>query len=83
MIRAKTKDLFDDHSTLTERQKNNSTANTVEIEHCAIKLHSKPKRLVFELTNACHLRCKMCGRNDAHFILTRFENSSFCLPFHD
>ena len=36
-------------------------------------LKSKPQRLVLELTNACNLRCIMCGRDEANFSLTTFD----------
>ncbi|MDR2755891.1 MAG: radical SAM protein [Planctomycetaceae bacterium] len=72
-IRAKTKDLFDFNVQLTERQKDNSVFNSNEIERVTIYLKSYPKRLVFELTNVCNLRCRMCGRNDANFATTIFN----------
>ncbi|MDR2440615.1 MAG: radical SAM protein [Planctomycetaceae bacterium] len=72
-IRAKTKDLFDFNVQLTEQQYKNSVSNSEEIEHGVIYLKSCPKRLVFELTNVCNLRCKMCGRNDADFSATIFN----------
>ncbi|MDR2706517.1 MAG: radical SAM protein [Planctomycetaceae bacterium] len=72
-IRSKTKDLFDFNVKLTERQFGNSITNSKEIESNAIYLNSYPKRFVFELTNACNLRCRMCGRNDADFALTTFN----------
>jgi radical SAM protein with 4Fe4S-binding SPASM domain len=72
-IRAKTKDLFDFNVKLTEQQYENSSTNSSEIERGAVCLQSYPKRLVFELTNACNLRCRMCGRNDANFVKTIFD----------
>ncbi len=66
-IRAKTKELFDYHACLTDLQEKNSALNSMEMENETTVLQSCPKRLVFELTNACNLRCKMCGRNDADF----------------
>ncbi|MDR0704547.1 MAG: radical SAM protein [Planctomycetaceae bacterium] len=72
-IRAKTKDLFDFNVKLTEQQYENSSVNSNEIERGVIYLQSYPKRLVFELTNACNLRCRMCGRNDADFVKTTFD----------
>ena len=72
-ILAKTKDLFDYNVRLTESQGHNSAVNNTELEKSATFLDSSPKRLVFELTNACNLRCRMCGRNDADFQLTTFQ----------
>lgn len=74
-IRAKTKDLFDFHVKLTEKQTANSLLNSNEMNCGKTQLQSCPRRIVFELTNACNLRCKMCGRNDADFILTSFKNA--------
>jgi radical SAM protein with 4Fe4S-binding SPASM domain len=73
VMRAKTKTLFDFNVKLTEKQHENSITNTKEIEQKACYLNSCPKRLVFELTNACNLCCRMCGRNDADFSTTIFD----------
>ena len=72
-IRAKTAGLFDFNVKLTESQSQNTALNNTELEKKATFLHSRPKRLVFELTNACNLNCRMCGRNDADFQLTTFN----------
>ena len=72
-ILAKTKDLFDYNVRLTESQAYNSAVNNTELEKSATFLDSSPKRLIFELTNACNMRCRMCGRNDADFQLTTFQ----------
>ena len=66
ILRAKTKLLFQG-KTLTGLQKNNSDLNIKEIDNKKIILSSFPRRLVFELTNACNLNCIMCGRNAAKF----------------
>ena len=71
-IRAKTKYLFDGFP-LTEKQEKNSKLNIEEGEKQSARLTSAPRRLVFELTNACNLRCMMCGRNNADFMPTMFS----------
>lgn len=40
-------------------------------------MESYPRRLVFELTNACNLNCVMCGRNAADFKMTSFDMDVF------
>lgn len=72
VIRAKTKLLFEGKP-LTEQQKQNTDTNLVEIDKAATILNSKPRRLVFELTNACNLNCIMCGRNATDFKLSVFD----------
>lgn len=76
ILRAKTKNLFNGKK-LTERQKLNSALNIREIETGACVLKSYPRRLVFELTNACNLNCVMCGRNAAKFKPTVFDMDIF------
>jgi len=66
VIRAKTKMLFEGKP-LTEKQKKNTELNLNEIRENKTILESYPRRLVFELTNACNLNCIMCGRNAADF----------------
>ena len=66
ILRAKTIDLFR-HEGLTDLQKENSGTNLSEIKDNAFKLHSYPRRLVLELTNACNLNCIMCGRDEENF----------------
>ncbi len=46
---------------LTPEQRINSQANIKDINQKNFCLHSKPRRLVLELTNACNYQCKMCG----------------------
>lgn len=76
IIRAKRKELFAGRD-LTERQKQNTAKNLEEIEQKATILQSYPRRLVFELTNACNLNCVMCGRNAASFKPTVFPMDVF------
>ena len=76
IIRAKTKNLFSGKE-LTPRQQANSQLNMEELENGATILKSYPRRLVFELTNACNLNCVMCGRNAANFKPTVFDMNVF------
>lgn len=77
VLRAKTKLLFQGKP-LTEQQRTNSERNLSEIDAHQTILQSLPRRLVFELTNACNLNCKMCGRNATDFKLTMFDMHWFC-----
>lgn len=72
ILRAKTLDLRQTVE-LTPQRKANSALNEKEAISQQTVLDSKPRRLVFELTNACNLRCKMCGRNSATFKPTVFN----------
>jgi radical SAM protein with 4Fe4S-binding SPASM domain len=72
IIRAKTKTLFEGKA-LTSKQQENSNMNLYEIGSGQTVLDSKPRRLVFELTNVCNLNCVMCGRNAADFTPTMFR----------
>ncbi len=76
IIRAKTKTLFSGKK-LTQRQQANTDINIAELEQGKQILQSYPRRLVFELTNACNLNCVMCGRNAADFKPTRFDMEVF------
>lgn len=76
IVRAKTKNLFSGKE-LTLRQQNNSEKNIMELETGKTILESYPRRLVFELTNACNLNCVMCGRNAADFKPTVFDMDVF------
>ncbi len=76
IIRAKTKNLFSGKP-LTEKQQENSNLNMKELEAGETVLQSYPRRLVFELTNACNLNCIMCGRNAADFKQTVFDMEVF------
>lgn len=76
ILRAKTKTLFSGKE-LTDKQKQNSELNIKELEEGKTVLQSYPRRLVFELTNACNLNCIMCGRNAANFKPTSFDMDVF------
>ena len=76
VIRAKTKNLFIGKQ-LTLQQEQNSNMNITELEEGKTVLKSYPRRLVFELTNACNLNCIMCGRNAAEFKPTVFDMDVF------
>lgn len=76
ILRAKTKNLFSGKE-LTVQQQNNSNKNVEELENGKTILESYPRRLVFELTNACNLNCIMCGRNAADFKPTVFDMDVF------
>ena len=76
ILRAKTKNLFSGKE-LTIKQQNNSNKNIEELESKKTILESYPRRLVFELTNACNLNCIMCGRNAADFKPTVFDMEVF------
>lgn len=71
-LRAKTKGLLQ-VGELTEFQKENTILNQKEMDDNALVLSSYPQRLVLELTNACNLKCIMCGRDEANFSLTTFD----------
>lgn len=76
ILRAKTKNLFSGKE-LTHQQQINSQKNIEELEAGKTILESYPRRLVFELTNACNLNCVMCGRNAADFKPTLFDMDIF------
>ncbi|MCI9123148.1 MAG: radical SAM protein [Eubacterium sp.] len=76
ILRAKTKTLFSGKE-LTDRQKANTEINVQEMDKQQAILQSYPRRLVFELTNACNLNCVMCGRNAADFKTTMFDMDVF------
>ncbi len=76
IIRAKRKELFKGKP-LSQKQQENTEKNLREIEAGAQVLESYPRRLVFELTNACNLNCVMCGRNAADFKMTSFDMDVF------
>lgn len=76
ILRAKTKNLFEGKE-LTLKQQTNSDLNIRELERGETVLKSYPRRLVFELTNACNLNCVMCGRNAANFKPTVFDMGVF------
>ena len=71
-LRAKTLDLRLTRP-LTPVRQANSLKNQEEALSGTQVLESMPRRLVLELTNACNLNCKMCGRNSADFKPTWFQ----------
>lgn len=72
ILRAKTKELLQTRE-LTQKQIENTKLNQQEMDNCSTILKSYPQRLVLELTNACNLRCIMCGRDEAEFKPTVFK----------
>lgn len=76
IVRAKTKTLFEGEK-LTDKQQKNTDTNIFEIDNKITVLKSMPRRLVFELTNACNLNCIMCGRNATDFKPTMFNMDWF------
>ena len=72
LLRAKTTGLLQ-VGKITEKQQKNTELNQKEMAEGKCILESKPQRLVLELTNACNLRCIMCGRDEANFNLTTFD----------
>lgn len=72
ILRAKTIDLLKTKP-LSDEQEANSNLNIEELNKKAVTLKSYPRRIVLELTNACNLRCIMCGRDEAKFKNTFFD----------
>ncbi len=72
ILRAKRKDLLQTRK-LDEAQEQNSALNISEMEEGKTILESYPRRIVLELTNACNLRCIMCGRSATEFTITHFD----------
>ena len=72
LLRSKTTGLLQVRD-ITDKQKKNTELNQKEMSEGKCILESKPQRLVLELTNACNLRCIMCGRDEANFTLTTFD----------
>lgn len=73
--RARTKDLFQ-YDGLTRLQEENNELNAEEMNNASLQLESYPRRFVLELTNACNLKCIMCGRDDEEFAQTYFDINS-------
>ncbi|MDR2198914.1 MAG: radical SAM protein [Deltaproteobacteria bacterium] len=73
ILRAKTIDLKNFGKPLSSRQTSNSSLNEAEALAENHNPASFPRRLVFELTNACNLRCKACARNTVSFKPTYFD----------
>ena len=72
ILRAKTLDLRQTRPLSPERQ-DNSRLNEQEALAGQTRPQSAPRRLVLELTNACNLRCVMCGRTAQDFRPTAFN----------
>lgn len=72
ILRSKTRELLQTRQ-LTQKQIDNTKLNQEEMDEGATILKSYPQRLVLELTNACNLRCIMCGRDEAEFNPTVFK----------
>ncbi len=72
LLRAKTLDLKETVP-LTAERKRNSNLNEQEALNGAAVLQSYPRRLVLEMTSACNIHCKMCGREAADFVPTVFN----------
>lgn len=72
ILRARTLDLKAT-SPLTQERKVNSIQNEKEALENKVFLDSYPRRLVLEMTNACNIKCVMCGRNAADFKPTFFD----------
>ena len=72
LLRARTLDLKE-ITPLTQERKANSKLNEQEALAGKTMLESYPRRLVLEMTNACNIQCKMCGRNASDFTPTVFH----------
>lgn len=72
VIRAKTLDLKQ-LAPLSEERAANSKLNEEEALSGEVELKSYPRRIVLEMTNACNICCKMCGRNASDFKPTIFN----------
>lgn len=84
LLRSKTIDLLQTRE-LTKGQKINSELNLREAKTGRRVLRSFPRRIVFELTNTCNLRCIMCGRSEASFketFLSLKDLKRFSEAFH-
>ena len=73
ILRAKTNDLKDFGTALTGERRENSRLNEREAISACLTPAAFPRRLVFELTNACNLRCRTCARNAVNFKPTVFD----------
>ncbi|MCR5701975.1 MAG: radical SAM protein [Lachnospiraceae bacterium] len=72
VIRAKTLDLKQIRP-LSKKRQDNSSLNEHEAINGITNLKSYPRRLVLEMTSACNINCKMCGRNAVDFKPTVFN----------
>lgn len=73
ILRAKTLDLKKTLP-LTGMRTSNSDSNAQEALSGKVHLESYPRRIVLEMTSACNIRCKMCGRNATDFQPTVFRS---------
>lgn len=60
-------------SVFSEEQKNNFILNEKEALEGTTQLLSVPRRIVCEMTSACNIHCKMCGREATSFKATFFD----------
>jgi len=72
ILRAKRIDLLQTRP-LNKQQQENSKLNVAELIDEKQILKSYPRRIVLEITNACNLKCVMCGRNATNFTITHFD----------
>ena len=63
---------------LTKTQISNSQLNLNEMAQGREILDSLPRRIIFEITNACNLNCIMCGRNFSDFCSTQLSFDELC-----
>lgn len=57
----------------SDKQLHNIELNDKEAKEGKIQLESFPKRIVCEMTSACNIHCKMCGREATDFKPTIFD----------
>lgn len=74
IIKAKRLDLKETRP-LTKERRENSSLNEKEDLSGEVNAKAYPRRLVLEMTSACNIRCKMCGRNAAEFTPTIFKKN--------
>lgn len=72
VLRAKTLNLKQ-LTPLSKGREENSKLNVQEAISQKTRLKSYPQRLVLEMTSACNIHCKMCGRTAADFKPTIFD----------
>ena len=76
ILRAKRIDLLQT-SPLNKQQQENSELNVTELADQKKYMTLYPRRIVLEITNACNLRCVMCGRSATNFTTTHFDLKDF------
>lgn len=72
LIRARTQDIKVSDS-LSKLQKENIRVNNEEAMAGNTLLSSYPQRVICEMTSACNIHCKMCGREATNFNATMFN----------